>query len=844
MNTRHLIISSGFGLGLVAALLWVLNAPPLHTTHAVASQSCSMQTGNVITVCLPSTGTCDHTNVQAAVDAAAEGDVIKVAAGTYTGVSSRAGATQTVYISKTVTIRGGYTTANGFAGPPDPAANPTTLDAQQQGRVFYIATPSTSPGQVISPTIEGLRIGGGDADSGGGVYIVSATVTLSRSVIQSNTASMVGGGLYLRTGELTLIGNVILSNTAGASGGGVFMWASSATIESNVIAGNVASGEGALWAGGGGVYLHESDARLVNNAVIDNWVANQGGGLYINGSSARLLHTTIARNGCTAAIGGRGSGVYMRQDFSPGYAALTNTILTNHGTGLYAAEGTTARIDGVLWYDNTTANTDGNGAITITNAITGTPAFVAEGAHPYHLAVGSAAIDQGVSAGVTSDIDGDTRPMDGDADGAATADLGADEYWPCRARLNDAPTDYLTVQAAVDASTHPTDVVKVGGYCVGVEAHAGATQTVYISKTLTILGGYATHDFSIPRDPVANPTTLDAQQQGRVFYVAEDANPTIEGLHITGGNATGAGGSVADFGGGVCVFSATATISNSSISNSVARHGGGLYLGRSKVTLIDNTVASNTGSWVGGGLYAGDSEVTIEGNAILSNTAETMGGGMLLWSSDATIAGNIIAHNRAFAGTSYSSGGGGVYLEDGCAATLINNIIAENEVDVQGSGVYVDGSVAHMLHNTIVHNTTRNVTGEGTGVYINVGLSPTVVVMTNTILVNHGTGVYAEAGTSVWLDGMLWYENTIANTDGGGGITVTYAITGTPAFVSDVAHPYHLGPGSVAIDAGVSTGVTSDIDGDPRPIHLLPDLGADEAPLWLFLPAVFRESGG
>jgi len=40
--------------------------------------------------------------VQAAVDAASEGDVIKVAAGAYTGVSARAGVTQTVYVSKGV----------------------------------------------------------------------------------------------------------------------------------------------------------------------------------------------------------------------------------------------------------------------------------------------------------------------------------------------------------------------------------------------------------------------------------------------------------------------------------------------------------------------------------------------------------------------------------------------------------------------------------------------------------------------------------------------------------------------------------------------------------------------
>ena len=78
-----------------------------------------------------------YATVQEAVDAANPDDVIKVAAGTYSGVSTRDEVTQTVYISKNVTIRGGYTTTDWENSAP--ATNPTTLDAQGQGRVLFIS---------------------------------------------------------------------------------------------------------------------------------------------------------------------------------------------------------------------------------------------------------------------------------------------------------------------------------------------------------------------------------------------------------------------------------------------------------------------------------------------------------------------------------------------------------------------------------------------------------------------------------------------------------------------------------------------------------------------------------
>ena len=97
---------------------------------------------------------------------------------------------------------------------------------------------------------------------------------------------------------------------------------------------------------------------------------------------------------------------------------LTNTILVSHTVGITVTDGNTVTLDGVLWYSNTT-DYGGEGTITVSQSYTGNPAFAADG---YHLTFFSEAIDKGVDAGVTTDIDGLQRPR------GFAPDLGADEF--------------------------------------------------------------------------------------------------------------------------------------------------------------------------------------------------------------------------------------------------------------------------------------------------------------------------------------------------------------------------------------------------------------------------------
>lgn len=275
---------------------------------------------------------------------------------------------------------------------------------------------------------EGVRLTAGEvyanraAGNGGGAFVSDIGPALDGNRVYSNTAAAAGGGLYLEmiVDGATLTANQVYSNTAGAEGGGIGAVAADALVLArNRIWGNVADG-----AGGGGLYLvNSADSVLINNVVNANRIsgAAPGAGLALDYTPRlRMAHTTISGN-----HGGAGSALFVtdgRNDGSPPAASvsLTNTIFADAATGIHVTTGNRVDLNGVLWYATPITVTQGATAtVTMARQFTGSPAFGPDG---YHLTRLSAAIDRGLAAGVTDDVDGEPRPQ------GAGYDLGADEY--------------------------------------------------------------------------------------------------------------------------------------------------------------------------------------------------------------------------------------------------------------------------------------------------------------------------------------------------------------------------------------------------------------------------------
>jgi hypothetical protein len=297
-----------------------------------------------------------YSSVQAAVDAAAEGDEIRIAAGTYTGTNSNGGLSQMVYLVKSLTIKGGYTTSNWDTSDPD--GNLTELQAQTLGRVVYVS------GAATVVTLEGLHLTYGNSDglgghsptspvnydAGGGIYVYQSNVALNHCWISNNTSPSngYGGGLYSKSGLVQMTRTIMENNEAG-HGGAAYLTSSQVQIGANSEFRNnrttTANGEGAAIRAGGGTFTL-SDSLIEDNTASAN--APFAGALDISSDQFLVERTTIQTSLKTngVALGGTGtlqdstiqSNGYSGVRIGDGDIIVSGTEIASNGTGATYAE--------------------------------------------------------------------------------------------------------------------------------------------------------------------------------------------------------------------------------------------------------------------------------------------------------------------------------------------------------------------------------------------------------------------------------------------------------------------------------------------------------------------------
>ncbi|UCF43838.1 MAG: right-handed parallel beta-helix repeat-containing protein, partial [Planctomycetota bacterium] len=269
-----------------------------------------------------------YATIQAAIDAAVDGDEVIVADGTYTGqgvsnngihfidfrgkaitVKSQNGPENCVIdftsaildcgfmfyrqegrdsVLDGLTLRGGYGAVNCADN-----SNPTIQNCVITGKTTEygggINCYDSSP-LIINCTIRGNRA---KERSGGGIHCRGQSSPVIENCTISKNAAPRGGGIYCNnegfedTGPL-IINCTVTDNTAEYEDGGICTEYSSATIVNCIVSDNT-GGHGGI----GGIVCRSGGRTTISNSIISN---NEGGGILCINSSVQISNCTITEN--------------------------------------------------------------------------------------------------------------------------------------------------------------------------------------------------------------------------------------------------------------------------------------------------------------------------------------------------------------------------------------------------------------------------------------------------------------------------------------------------------------------------------------------------------------------
>lgn len=752
---RHLVSVLALGLG-VAALSGARPGAPI----AAAPQ-------RAITVCAEG---CEHTRIQAAIDAASFGDTILIGAGLYvenlvvrksltlrgldrsTSIVDGGGVGSVLFVDAgTAVTLSSLTLRGGSAETGSAILNlgaVTVRDCDVTGNRSLVA--SSFGGALFNyggtVLIEDSALRGNEASYGGAIFN-TGEVRIYTSRIEDNIGRLGGGAIYNRTGYTLLNAAHVSGNRVSTSGyGGALYNADLAAVANSVFANNFAAEfGGALYQYAGGLYVS-------NTTLSANEGAYGGGAIYILSGESVVTSSTLARN--RGSIGGAINN-------NEGYINVINTIVADSpgancfGTitsdGYNLDSGNTCGFTGAGDKINTDARLGelrDNGGFSITHA----------------LQPGSAAIDAGDLAGcldyngydLTTDQRGYERTVDGDGDGDAICDIGAYEHDPANTGPRPTPTPappsgdvtvcptgcgHTTIQAAVDAAT--------AGMVVGI-GRGTYEENVVVAKSLTLRGSGA------------SVTTIDGGFNGPVVLVEGASQVRIEGLTLTRGE-------------GVVSETGDVTLYRDIVTLNSGRRSGGVYSGGDLV-VEETTIVGNISLASGGGIHAAGGSVVVRGSTVTGNRSALDGGGLFArgaWTVErSTFSGNEGRYGGAIAalgdgavqaGTitaNRASYGGGLYVND-AEATMTGGELTRNEGDV-GGGAYCAGQLT--FTNTAIEENVASDRlpaaqyGYGGAIFNEDGQ---VVVSGGRLQGNRGVragGVYNKGGTTR-LDGVTATAN-------------------------------------------------------------------------------------
>ncbi|MCA8960313.1 MAG: right-handed parallel beta-helix repeat-containing protein [Planctomycetes bacterium] len=369
----------------------------------------------------------DFATIQGAIVAAVDGDVIVVSSGTY--------AENINFLGKAITVQS-------VSGP-----STTIVDAGGSGSVVTFQA-----GEMSDTVLSGFTITNGQAADGGGILCTgTGSPTILDCRVVANIAGDDGGGIYSIGGSPTIAGCEISDNTCGDDGGGLLCSGGAPMIVDCLFSDNAAMGSPTP--NGGGIHTRDGSSPLITRCVIRGNFAEEGaGGIRCFNSDATITDCLIIGN----SSGTNGGGV-RAYDSSPILTNCTihgNSAITSAGGLESESSSSTVLVNSIVWGNGAPTSPQllagGAGSLSVTYSdVAGgwpgvgnldlDPEFVdaigpdgspATGDENFRLTASSPCVDAGSNVAPALpalDFEGDERVVDGDADGVAVVDMGADE---------------------------------------------------------------------------------------------------------------------------------------------------------------------------------------------------------------------------------------------------------------------------------------------------------------------------------------------------------------------------------------------------------------------------------
>ena len=236
------------------------------------------------------------------------------------------------------------------------------------------------------------------------------------------------------------------------------------------------------------------------------------------------------------------------------------------------------------------------------------------------------------------------------------------------ASVNRIPSDYATIQAAIDASMDGDTVLVAPGTYTG----EGNRDIDFKGKAIIVKSEEGPQTCIIDCQG-----SEDDPHRGFFFHTGEDLNSILLGFTITNGFTI----TSYSQGGGIYCENSSPRIENCVVSANTALFGGGIACIDSQAIIIRCIIQNNTADYAGGiritRTTSLSSLLTMTNCFIISNKAKDSGGGIHCY-------GDIIMNNCFIVGNKSEGSGGGIYCYG--EITLLNCTISGNYAGSYGGG--------------------------------------------------------------------------------------------------------------------------------------------------------------